>query len=477
MRLSNQRVKVLPVVCDPTGDIRIIWMKSQNYDKREIFELIGMIDEKENLTHKKIFVFWVPLAATWLMMATEGPFLAAIIARLAEPKFNLAAYGVAYSFGVLIEAPIIMIMSASTALVKDRDSYLKLRNFTFALNGICTLIMIVFVMPPVFYFVVEQAIGLPSHVAEITHQACIALLVWPGSIGYRRFYQGLLIRSHLTRRVAYGTIIRLSTMATAALSCYFFFHLNGALVGTLSLSLSVVAEAVAVRLMSHQTVKRMMTKDADIKESKRLSYRYITNFYYPLALTSILSLGVHPLVTFFMGQGRLPIESLAVIPVINSLVFIFRSIGLSYQEVGIALMGEQNKNFKILRNFALLVGFSVAAALSLITLTPLSFVWFNKISGLTLELTHFARFPAQILSVLPGLTVLISLQRAILVKNEKTTAITIATSVEVFTIFLVLFTMTVLFHFVGAIAAALAIMTGRLFANGYLFFACKKALK
>jgi hypothetical protein len=436
-----------------------------------------MIDEKGALTQKKIFIFWVPLAATWLMMATEGPFLAAIIARLADPKFNLAAYGVAYSFGVLIEAPIIMIMSASTALVRDRDSYLKLRNFTFTLNGICTLAMIFFVIPPVFYFIVQRLIGLPPNVADMTHRACIALLVWPGSIGYRRFYQGLLIRSNLTRRVAYGTMIRLSTMASTALACYFFFHLNGALVGTLSLSLSVTAEAIAVRCMTQKTVSRFISLDAEIHEKKRLSYRYITKFYYPLALTSILSLGVHPLITFFMGQSRMPIESLAVLPVINSLVFIFRSLGLSFQEVGIALLGNHNKNFKILRNFALILGISVVAAFCLITFSPLSFIWFNKVSGLTLELTNVARFPAQILSILPGLTVLISFQRAILVKNAKTAAITIATSVEVLTIFSLLFVTTVLFNFIGAIAAALAIMTGRVCANAYLFFPCKKVLQ
>jgi hypothetical protein len=145
--------------------------------------------------------------------------------------------------------------------------------------------------------------------------------------------------------------------------------------------------------------------------------------------------------------------------------------------VGIALLGEQNKNFKILRNFALVLGISVVAGLCLITLTPLSFIWFNKVSGLSLELTKFARFPAQILSVLPGLTVLISLQRAILVKNSKTTAITIATSIEVLTIFTLLSISTVVFNLIGAIAAALAIMTGRLFANGYLFFPSKKVLR
>jgi hypothetical protein len=172
----------------------------------------------------------------------------------------------------------------------------------------------------------------------------------------------------------------------------------------------------------------------------------------------------------------MPIESLAVLPVINSLVFIFRSMGLSFQEVGIALLGAQNKNFKILRNFALILGFSVVAGLCLITLTPLSFVWFNKVSGLSVELTNFAGIPARILSVLPGLTVLISFQRAILVKKEKTTPITIATSIEVLTIFLLLVVSIVVFNVIGAIAAALAIMAGRLAANGYLFFPCKKVL-
>ena len=81
------------------------------------------------ISQKKIFKFWYPLAATWLMMAFEGPFLAAIIARLPEAKYNLAAYGVAYSFALLSEAPVIMMMAASTALVKNSQSYFKLRNF------------------------------------------------------------------------------------------------------------------------------------------------------------------------------------------------------------------------------------------------------------------------------------------------------------------------------------------------------------
>jgi len=84
------------------------------------------------------------------MMALEGPFLAAIIARLADPTFNLAAHGVAFAFGILIEAPVIMLLSASTALVDDRDSYRKLRNFANVLNVGCTALLLFVLVPPVF---------------------------------------------------------------------------------------------------------------------------------------------------------------------------------------------------------------------------------------------------------------------------------------------------------------------------------------
>ena len=438
-----------------------------------------MIAKKESFTYKKIFFFWIPLSATWLMMATEGPFLAAIIARLANPKFNLAAYGVAFSFAVFIEAPVIMMMSASTALAKDRDSYIKLRNFTFVLSGITTLTLLTFIIPPIFYFITQRLLGLPENVAKLTHQAFIVLIPWPGAIGYRRFYQGILIRSNLTRRVAYGTIIRLMAIVMTSLTCYLFFDLNGAIIGTLSLAVAVSAEAVTSRIMAHTSVKRFLLKERESERSEEtpISYRYITKFYYPLALTSILSIGVHPMVTFFMGQSRMPIESLAVLPVILSLVFIFRSIGLSFQEVGIALLEKNNEAFKPLRNFAFGLGIVLVCLLSLITLTPFSNIWFHKISGLSSGLAIFAKFPAQIATLLPGLTVLISLQRALLINNKKTKPITIASSIEVIGIFIILFVTIVAFNLIGAIAAIAALVVGRLFANGYLVWPCLKVLK
>ncbi|MDH3457411.1 MAG: hypothetical protein OER90_11280, partial [Gemmatimonadota bacterium] len=154
-------------------------------------------------------------------MAVEGPFLAAIIARLVDPTFNLAAHGVAYAFALLVEAPVIMIMSASTALVDDAHSFRRLRTFTYTLNGAVTAAMLLLLVPPVFRVVMLDLIALPADVADLTYVALWLLVPWPGAIGYRRFYQGLLIRGGRTRLVAYGTVLRLTTMATTALVLYF----------------------------------------------------------------------------------------------------------------------------------------------------------------------------------------------------------------------------------------------------------------
>jgi hypothetical protein len=370
-----------------------------------------------------------------------------------------------------------MLMSAATALVKDRDSYLKFRNFSYFLNGIITLLMLIVILPPVFKLITRNLMGLPEDVARLTHIATTIMLPWPAAIGFRRFYQGILIRSHLTRRVAYGTILRLVAMASTGLFCYLYFKPPGAVVGALSLSVGVTVEALVSRIMVHSSIKLLCEQKTKPPGLKRLSYKSIFNFYYPLAMTSILNLGVFPMVTFFMAQSRMPLESLAALPVIHSLVFILRSLGLSFQEVGIALLGEKQKNYVPLRNFAILLGVVVLILFSIVSFTPLAFLWFNKVSGLSVELSLFALLPTKILTLTPTLMVLLTFLRSIMVSSRKTKQITIATSLELTTVIILLIVTTQVFGMIGAVGAAVSMAIARMLANGYLIFPTIKILK
>lgn len=425
-----------------------------------------------SLTPRRIAAFWTPLAATWLMMAAEGPLLAAIIARGPEPRYNLAAYGVAYALALLVEAPVIMMMSAATALAVDRTSYLRLRRFTHLLNLGVTLAMGVLLLPPVFDLVAGGLIGLAPEVARRTWVAVAILLPWPGTIGYRRFWQGVLIHHGQTRRVAYGTVVRLMAMATTALVTAGGGLLHGAAVGAAALSAGVTVEAAAAWWMARGAVRRVLASEA---AAAAPSMAEIGRFYWPLAATSLLSLGIQPVVTFFVGHGRAPLESLAVLPVINGLVFVFRSLGLAFQEVVIALDGDDHAGRPALLRFGLWLGGGVVAALTAIAWTPLAHLWFQTVSGLQAELADFALVPTRIMAVLPGLTVLLSVQRALAVIHRRTALVTRATGIEVTTVVAVL---AVAVHWLdapGAIAAAAALLLGRLAANGFLARALARA--
>lgn len=435
-------------------------------------------DQERSITpsYSSVFFFWIPLAATWLMMSVEGPLLAALIARMVDPKFNLAAYGVAYSLALVVEAPIIMIMTASTALVRDEATFKKLRNFTWALNLLITAGMLLLLLPTVFHLISVRMIGLPEDVAAIAYSAVVLLLPWPAAIGYRRFYQGILIRFRKTRWVAYGTVVRLVFMALTAFVLYFLQLVPGACVGAAALSAGVCAEAVASRLMAIPAL-RELKRQSDPQGPSTPSYKEVARFYYPLALTSLLSLGVHPLITFMVGHSKMAVESLAVLPVVVSLVFLFRSPGLAYQEVSITLIGDQLQHYRLLRNFAfLLMGFS-SGGLALLAFTPLQEIWFRVISGLSPTLTELAGRALPITVLLPALSVLLSFQRAMVVNLRITRFVTWATMIEILGIGVTLTLGIYRFGWVGAIAACLALLLGRIAANTFLEIPIRAKLK
>jgi progressive ankylosis protein len=453
---------------------------------------------------RSILLLWAPLAVQWLLMAVEGPFLAAVIARLAEPTFNLAAYGVAYAFAILVESPVIMLMSASTALIEGSESYRRLRNFAAALNVLSTALLLLVLVPPVFDGLLGGVLGLPEEVSRLVYGALLLLIPWPAAIGYRRFLHGILIRAGRTRLVAYGTGLRLVAMASTALLLS-GMRLPGAWVGAAALSAGVVVEAVAARWMAAGAVAELrgtpeggavrapaqaeVAREAGAGgetiagagrayegaagDSPVLGYLAITRFYYPLALTSFISLTVQPLLTFFMGRAVLPVESLAVFPVVHALSFLFSALGLSYQEAVIALTGRRGEHARELARFGLGLAAVASFGLALVAFTPLARVWFETVSGLRPELAAIALTPTRILVPLPALAVALAFQRALLVKSRVTRPITTATAAEVAAISLLFPLFGWGIGLVGVSAATCAYVGGRV--TGVLFLARRTA--
>lgn len=409
---------------------------------------------------RAIFRFWLPLAATWLMMATEGPFVAALVARLPEPKVNLAAFGVALALAFVAEAPIMMLLAATTALARDRESLARMGRFSLLMNGGVTAVMVLIVLPPVFHLLAASVLALPPEVAERAQVAVAVFLPWPAAIGFRRFQQGILIGAGRTRLVAYGTVVRLSTMAATGTILFLHGAVDGAVLGAAALSSGVVVEA-AVSWAWARTDRRRLKALSPAVPGEVPTLAEIQRFYWPLAVTPLMNMASQPLVTFFVGRGVLPIESLAVLPVVNSFAFLFRCPALAYQEVVIALGRGSDAALRPLRRFATLLGSLSSLAMATVVLTPAAGFWFATMTGVGPELLPLARESAAVLVLMPLAAAMVVWMHARLVLARTTRLITWGTVVELAVIGATLYAGIRFSSVPAAIVAMAAVLAGR----------------
>jgi hypothetical protein len=150
---------------------------------------------------------------------------------------------VTFDMGFLLESPIVMLLSASVALTRDRLPML-LRRITVWLSAVMTGVFALVAFTPAYDLVVVRVIGVPVDVAAQARPALGLLLPWVGAVAWRRFHQGPMIMAGLTRLISVGTVIRLTTLCVVLAIGVWQPLLSGAMLGALALSASVIVEAL-----------------------------------------------------------------------------------------------------------------------------------------------------------------------------------------------------------------------------------------
>lgn len=323
---------------------------------------------------------WLPLALSWAMMGIEQPAIAAVIARLPHPELSLAAYGgVVYPLALVIEAPIIMLLSASTELSRDRASYRALQAFTHRAGALLTLLHLLLAATPLYELLVASLFAVPEAVAREARLGLLMMLPWSWAIAWRRQGQGVLIRFGRSRSVGVGTVCRVAvTGLTLAVGAHGAWTSGVVLAGT-ALSLGVVAEGLFVAWAVRPIVARELAVDRP--EARLLRGRAFWSFYLPLASLPFVSLIIQPIGTAAITRMPEVLESLAVWPVVTSLLFFLQAPGLALAEVVVAKLHQPGGREGLRRFVVLLAGVTLAVPL-LFVATPLSEVWFRDVIGL-----------------------------------------------------------------------------------------------
>ena len=424
------------------------------------------------LTLREIAQIWWPLAGSWALMTLEGPAQSALVARLTNPEVNLAAWGgIVSSFSFFIASPVVMMMSASTALAKDYPTYRKLRRFTMQLGFALTILHALVVFTPLYYIVTRHIIGAPEAIIEPGRIGMMIVLPWSWAIGFRRFNQGLMIRYGHSKAVGLGTMVRLGSNLTILLIGYLIGTIPGIVVACIAVSTGVVAEAIYAGLRARPIVQEQI-KPAPVGEP--LSTRDFLAFYVPLALTSLIWVIIQPFGSAAISRMPDPLTSLAAWPVVNGLLFMLRSPGMALNEVVVSLMGRSGAR-KALKRFTTILVAASTVVTALIIATPLANVWLRDVMALSADLLPISRQALWLGLGLPAMAVLISWYNGQLVHRRQTRSVTEATTVYSLTMVILLGAGIAVQRFAGLPVAIVAFEIAGLGQVAWLWYKSRKS--
>ncbi len=414
--------------------------------------------DKPTLTMQKVFRTWLPLVASWMLMSFELPAINAIVARLSNAEINLAAYGgVVFPIALTIEAPVIMLLAASTALSRDWASYQKLKKITLIMGGVLMALHVLIAITPLFDFIANVLLQVPPEVVEPARKGLLFLSPWSFAIAYRRFQQGAMIRHGHSKMVGQTTMVRLITVTVVLTVGYFVKTIPGTILAGIAQGLGVTSEAIYAGL----AIRKIRGAIKDAPKATPLTLKRFVKFYFPLALTSSLWLLWQPLISGSISRMPNPLESLAVWSVTTGLIFMFRSPGVAYNEVVVALL-EERRSLPMLRKFARNVSLITTAVILLFVLTPLSRFWLGSIAALPPALVEIGRYTLAIAIPLGVVSVYISYFQGMIVNHTHTGAIAEAVTAFLITLFIVLVIGVIWQDFKGVYVAAMSFTVGHL---------------
>ena len=304
-------------------------------------------------------------------MTAEGPTISAAINRLPNEVVMLAAQGIIVSLSVTIESPIINLLATSTALVKDRASYIMVRRFTLHWMVILTVITVLIAFTPVFDLVVRQWLGTPEEVALWVKPGLQIMTFWSAAIAWRRFLQGVLIHFNQPQKMAWGTAMRLFVSAGTVIALSLWTTWPGVVNGTTALMVGVIAEAIYATFAVRPLLQNELSATAPAAAGDTLSYQQLFWFHLPLAGTAVMVLLVQPLITFALARLDRPTQTLAAWPVLFQIMLLARAAALAMPEAVIALT-KGAETYRPIRRFTWNLTILLTFFVLLFTLTPLS---------------------------------------------------------------------------------------------------------
>lgn len=344
--------------------------------------------QARGVSYLSLLLFYLPLGFSGLMMTLDLPIVNGVLNRFPNPDNSVAALRVAFSMALVYEASHIAMIDISTALSTDLTVFKMLRRFYLIMAGVLLAFASVIAFSPIYDLIVRGVMNIPPSVAEAARPALWAFLLWPIPIGWRRLYQGALIKHGHPKVVGAGGLVRMGSLIVALI---FFGWLDASVVriepaaiAVLAMLVSVTAEAAAVHGWTGRVLRSMPESTPDKPPP---TYRDIRRFFFPLAGTAVMSTTVQPVVTAGIASAAVAwasptgsVVAVASYAIAWSMAFLVFGPTLSMTQASIAWSGSSDPATREKGPRVLIgVGVGLAVLMAIATFTPFSHWLFTTI--------------------------------------------------------------------------------------------------
>jgi O-antigen/teichoic acid export membrane protein len=359
--------------------------------------------------NRQLILLWLeflPLSLSDVTMALGDPLTTTTLAHLPNARTNIAAVGVAKSIAIFCESPIIMLLHASNALAPTQASRRALWKFTLIASGLMSLLLAMTATPLVFTVVGERFLGVDLSLSGAIRSVIAIAILWPFAIGWRRYFQGLLIHHGQSQSVAQASIIRLLTVG-GILAGGFGLQISGTIVAGMSLVCGVIAEAISVTYLAK---KLGVTKPPTVVSRPELPQDLagVWKFYVPLGGSMMLVWGARVVLVGFVARATDGAIALAAWPAAWGLVLVIANSTRMVQQI--IIRNRKLVPDRLLITFAISVGIVCSLILLIVSTTPASETAIGWFVGKDAELIQKVH---PVLSICAAIPLFVALQNAI----------------------------------------------------------------
>ena len=302
-----------------------------------------------------------------------------------------------------------MLRQMLTALLKDLESYRKIRNYI-AIIGISVVIFMAIIgLSNLGRLIFKHIMGLEGRVLEEAIIIFRVFIIFPGVVTFRSLAQGICIKFRATPIITISSFVRTIFVGILVITVEKLILVisPGIMAGLMFLS-AVTVEALTVFIGSklvignvEQQLENTVTKKEPVQKTS-LTYGSITYFFLPLVVTVFIKNLAMPIINSGLGRTYTPELAIAAYAVAWGLGMIFISPLNMFHQVPINFISKnRSENIKTVRTFATCLGVFLSLLMALISFTNIGYNILTQMIGATENISKLAVDVLKYMSILP----------------------------------------------------------------------------